>query len=296
MDRNDAHRPSVIQPEDYTFVAFDYVGPDHFEMLALRHEREVFLAHRSSTDGRYSNHEHGGTCHVCGAVAFYMIIWHNAKLNQYIQTGEDCAQKMDMSYGDLNAFRRQFADAREARAGKAKAQAILADNGLSRAWDFGPDAPAANWKYEEITINDIVNKLVKYGSVSDKQFAFVRILLAKIDNRAAVAAQKAAEQASYADCPSGRLKITGTVLGMKEVENPFAGRWGNSTKWNVLIQSVDGFKVYGSRFANIEKAQQVTFVSTIEPSKTDSKFGFFKRPLVFVDKDLEKFLSTVAWG
>ena len=279
MMRTDEHRPSVIVPENYQFVAYDYIGgSDLGAIMALKAQREILNAHMTRTNGKWANHEHGGTCHICGAMATYLCIFYNEKLNDYIRTGEDCAQKLDMGYDDMNPFRRAISDAREAKAGKAKAQAILADAGLSRAWDFGPDHSdrTIEWKYEELTINDMVNKLIKYGSVSEKQIAFLHKLLAQLDNRAVLEARRQTEHDAAADCPEGRVTISGTVLTVKDVEG-YAGE--PATK--ILVQSEEGFKVWGSRFANAEKGQQIKFVATVTRSDKDSKFGFFKRPLLW---------------
>src|SRR5674476_177968 len=67
--RTDIHRPSVIIPSDYQFVAFDYYGPDNGFMCIT--EQQAFRAHVAQTGGKFSDHDHGGTCDVCGASALY---------------------------------------------------------------------------------------------------------------------------------------------------------------------------------------------------------------------------------
>jgi len=307
-NRTDIHRPSVIKPEEYTFVAFDYIGSsDLGALMMLQTQREIFRAHMARTGGRYSNHEHGGSCHICGAFAVYLCIWHHAPSNTYIQTGEDCAQKMDMSYGDMNGFRRVIANAREAHAGKKKAIALLGDLGLMPAWEmycagYPTHADDCPWllreqttvrcdctcgalklaqafeQYEERTIRDIVSNVVKYGNLSDKQSGFIKSLLAKILQRPVIAAQRAAEAEAAAPVPSGRIIITGRVLAVKQVERPtyHYGDSGISTK--LLVQGLTGFKVWGNQFMNAQKGDLITFTATVEPSKDDAKFGFFSRP------------------
>lgn len=310
MDRTDIHRPSVIKPEEYTFVCFDYIGgSDLGAILMLTEQRAIFRAHMDSTGGKFSSHEHGGSCFVCGAFACYLCTWYHAASNTYIQTGEDCAQKMDMSYGDMNAFRRAVANAREAQAGKKKAIAILGDLGLMEAWeiflreypkhatecaeqgsvngentvsyacicDFTDRARAFD-QYEERTIRDMVSRLVKCGVISEKTVAFMRVLFAKILQRPIILAQRAAETEAAAPVPSGRVIITGRVLTIKTVERPayHYGDSGLSTK--VLIQDLTGFKVWGNRFMNAEKGDLITFTATLQPSDKDTKFGFFSRP------------------
>src|SRR5690348_1058125 len=239
--RTDIHRPSAIVPEDYEYVALEYQRCDGASAVeAVLYHRKVIQRHMERTGGTYAHHEHGGNCHVCGASAVYTVLYYHAKSNSYIRTGQDCAQKLDMSCGDVNAFRRAIQDAREAQAGKKKAVAILGDLGLSAAWDIycepfpihaddckargvdahGDDNGVNNPctcdlsargdrfnRWEESTIRDIVGKLVKYGSISEKQSGFVRNLLDKIVARPIVEARRQAEREAAADCPSGRVVI-----------------------------------------------------------------------------------------
>jgi hypothetical protein len=188
MARTDIHRPSVIKSEDYVLVGFKYIGPDQFG--GIGDDRVAIIQHMNAHGGKFSRHEHAGTCSICGANAYTLgVFWHPAT-NVYIQAGEDCAAKMDMGEDiAFRSFKKRVAAGLEAARGKAKAQKILADNNLSAAWDIAQgDAD----KWEENTIRDIVGKLVQYGSISDKQMAFVATLLAKIPAREADKAARAA--------------------------------------------------------------------------------------------------------
>jgi hypothetical protein len=340
-ERTDPHRPSAIIPEDYEFVSFEYHGSsDLGAIMMLQAQREIFRAHMARTGGTYAKHENSGSCHICGANALYICRWYHAKSNTYIQTGEDCARKLDMSYGNMNMFRRAIADAREAHAGKRKAIAVLGDAGLLRAWEifeaafpqhtadckaagqnaYGDDNGVENpctcdqlarqraWDaWEERIIRDIVGKLIKYGSISDKQRDFIGKLLTKIDQRPIIEAQRAAEHEAAAPVPTGRVRIIGTVIGTKVVEDRWAYRGYHSRdvaeKTMLIIKSDTGFKVYGSRFNCLKKGDTVDMMATCEPSKDDPKFGFYKRPAPYVnkaqvkaEKELAAFIKTVAWG
>lgn len=273
--RTDIHRPSVINGEEYQWVSFDYYGgSDLGALLCVEAERERFRAHMASSGAKFSGHEHGGICHICGCgnIAYACIFYHE-KSNSYIITGQDCAEKLDMSTGDSSAFRRGIKNHLEAIAGKKKAEAFLNAQGLSRAWQFYTDSQRA-YGWEENTITDIVYKLVRYGSISEKQTAFLKTLLAKIDNRAVIEAERKRQYDAATPCPTGRIRISGTVLALKVVTG-FRGM--DTTK--ILIQADSGFKLWGSRFNNVEKGDSVSFVATIEPSSDDPKFGFFKRPV-----------------
>lgn len=315
--RKDIHKPSAIQPENYEWVAFKYYGSsDLGAILAMKVERENLAAHMNQTGGKFSGHEHGGLCHVCGQgnISYASVFYHKPS-NSYIITGEDCARNIESR--DMSAFRRAIQSGLEAQAGKKKAAAILEAAGLTAAWkiytaDYSAlpgkerkladdqcracgyitattagEVPicgdcrnagnvAREWKdvyYEELTIRDIVGKLVKYGSASEKALGYVKTLLARIADRPALEEKKAAEQAAAADCPTGRVQITGEVVGFRKADPD--DRFPSS---KVLVKDDSGFKVWGNRFAGVEKGDRVTFTATVTPSKDDAKFGFFKRP------------------
>lgn len=341
--RTDIHRPSSIIPEDYQYVGvwtmnIQGIGDAQF----ILREREIIRKHMEQTKGEYAHVETTGSCQVCGNVqAIYLSLHYHAKSNTYLRVGFDCEAKLGLSSEDHNLFRRNVANAREAQAGKRKAIAILSEAGLIAAWDiytakweshlegcaggvlnsWGETAEMhgtpctcdsnKRWSvfnaWEERTIRDIVGKLVKYGSISEKQAQFVASLLHKIDQRPIVEAQRQAEKDAAGPVPTGRVTVKGIVLSLKEVDRAprYYGDPGVDTK--VLIKLENGSKVYGNRFANVEKGQTVEFIATIQASKDDVKFGFFKRATLKSDADasklaskerqeLKKLLKTIAYA
>jgi hypothetical protein len=282
--RNDVHAPSRINPADYEYVAQEHVKSEGFGgCFFMLQERKVFEMHKAKTGGNWSHHAHGGNCMICGSVnALYTVIYYHAPTNSYIRTGQDCASKFDTEHADaFRIFREASLAATHAKAGKAKAQGLLNERGLGAAWtiytlmeELNPEGPRVPW--EETTITNIVGKLVKYGSASDKQFDFVGVLLGKINNRAALAAKKAADTAHIKDCPEGRIVIRGRVLTVKHQESAF----NVDGIYKMLVQHGDGWKVWGSvpSALNVGRGDVVEFKGTVERSKDDPKFGFFKRP------------------
>ena len=299
-------------------MAFDHVKIEGMgDCEYAKQQRELIREHMSRTGGKYSSHEHGGNCMVCGnANAIYTALFYHPETNVYVRVGQDCAEKMEFSSGDWNAFRTAIKDARELHAGKRKAEAILKDEGLTAAWDLynateprchcdwsKPDANGTQpwntgfiypnhpctcerWGGEELTIRDIVGKLVRYGSISDAQIGLIRIKLKWIENRAAIAAQRAAEKAAAKDCPTGRVTVTGTVLTTKWQENDFGG----CTK--MMLKTTDGYTVWSSLpsipakyldnlpegWDGVKRGMTMKIKVTLEPSKNDPKHGFGSRP------------------
>jgi hypothetical protein len=274
MKRTDIHRPTVIVPEDYDFIAFEHVKStgdimgDAYENLA---NRKIIRAHMERTGGKYSHHDHGGQCGICGnANAIYTALFHHKPTNTYIRTGQDCAEKLDAGVS-FNKFIEGVKADKAFRAGKRKAEAILTEAGLAAAWAIAcaaeEDLPCdprktrttTGWDeatsrddvvktttelyFEEATIRDIVGKLVKYGEISQKQTAFVRKLLDAIPLRAERAAARQAEAAAAKPVPvtDKRITIKGKVLTVRAADRD--DPWGTT---KILVQHADGWKVWGS--------------------------------------------------
>jgi len=284
MIRTDVHRPSVINPDDYSYVCALYLAPRNMEdALFSREGRETFQRHMEKTGAKFSNHNHGGTCYCCGAHANFVARFHHSLTNTYIDLGERCADKMDM--GEPGAFRRlrkEIDDMRKAVAGKAKAQVILLDNELTECWNIYQEKRPG---HEEVIVSDIVKKLIRYGNISENQINFLKRLLEQISKREEIKAKRKEESASAADCPNGRIVIEGIVISTKTHPGPY----GTSTI-KMIVQHETGYKVWGTlpdSIAIVElkdgsqvspRGMKVKFTATVTPSDDDPKFGFFKCP------------------
>ena len=172
-----------------------------------------------------------------------------------------CAQKMEM--GDarvFRAFRERVKAGLQVAAGKAKAQATLADAGLSRAWAVYAATERNDHRWEENTITDIVGKLVKYGSVSEKQQAFIGSLLAKIDGRAAVDAQRAAAKAlsQHVGTVGERRAFNLTVKAVPSFDTDYG------TMYVHICRDQDGNTVIYKGKEIAKKGQTVTLKATVK--------------------------------
>jgi len=283
MMRTDIHRPSAIQPEDYIFVAFECLPGANEDPMgwasAQQAEREMIKAHMKATGGTYSHHAHGGNCMICGnANAIYTALFYHEKTNSYVRVGRDCADKLDASGLEWNAFTARVKDVLAARAGKRKAEAVLAGAGLTKAWEIYESDRHERQQYEEETIFDIVSKLVKYGSISEKQESFLRTLLDRIERRAEIEAQRKAENEAAEPAPTGRVEVSGDVLSTK-VQDGYYG-----TQFKMMVKTDAGWKLWVTvpmvMLSEVEtlRGRRVTLKVTVEPSKDDPKFAFGKRP------------------
>lgn len=288
MARTDIHRPSVITPEDYSFVGCEVMKVEGLgDMYELRAQREAIQAHMKQTGGTYSSHAHGGSCHVCGAWAIYTFLFHHKPTNTYIRTGGDCAEKLE--FYETERFRKMMSNALEAKAGKAKAAALLEQHGLSKAWEifqsedrneFGTHPKQV---YRWGVIVSMTHNLVKYGSMSDKQINYMRVLIEQLAKHDEIEAAREAEHATYKPLPikaPTRMKVKGTVRSIRRPEQgQTRGMFMVSTK--ILVQHADGWKVWGtmpSKICNVEVGYEIEFEAKVTVSDKDDKFGFFSRP------------------
>lgn len=287
--RTDIHRPSAIVPAEYEFVAFGYRRVEDLgDAQFLQEERAKIRRHMERTGGAYSTHDHGGNCHCCGAHCIYDVVFYHKATNSYIRVGTDCAEKLDMA--DASRFRRRVTEARKQVAGKRKAQAILSDAGLSRAWEMQSEDDARyealpnnlrhRTLYDKTTVCDIVAKLVKYGSISDKALGFLRVLVNRIDNAIQIEAERAAAAAALPPVKVGRYLIEGEIVSVKSpMPDHRSYGWAATTK--MLVKLADGTKVFGSMpkgFRAEDKGRVVRFTATVKASDKDRSFGYFSRP------------------
>lgn len=279
IERTDCHCPSRLVPDDYEYVAQEVTKIEGLgDCIYIQEQRAIIRAHMARTGGTYSRHEHGGTCGVCGSVnAIYTVLFYHARTNSYVRTGQECAELIDRAAGmGLTRLRAIVKDAREAQAGIKKAKALLADAGLSAAWDIY--AVAGEVKREEGIIRDIVGRIVKWGNMSDAQRGFMGNLMRAIAERPAREAARLAEAEAAAPCPTGKVRIVGVVLSVREESSGFGYR--PKTVFKMLVKADEGFKVWGSipSGATWGKGDRVDFTATVTPKDGDPKFGFFKRP------------------
>jgi hypothetical protein len=178
--RTDTHRPTALVPSEYEYVAVEYLKIEHLgDVQYMVQQRAILAAHMERTGATWSRHVHGGNCMVCGnANAVYTVAFYHAKTNSYVRMGQNCAAEVDgltWNSRDMDCMRRAVADARERKAGMAKAQALLADAGLPQVWDMVQQPYTATEPRPLGTMRDIVGKLVKYGSASDAQVRFLKV-------------------------------------------------------------------------------------------------------------------------
>jgi hypothetical protein len=108
--------------------------------------------------------------------------------------------------------------------------------------------------------------------VTEKRVAAIEASIARI-----VEAQAKAAHAPL--IAEGRILIEGTIMSTKTVESRFGYRPTYTLK--MLVADDAGNKYWGTAPSSIdfpERGVRVRFTATVEPSKDDAHFAFFKRP------------------
>jgi len=204
----------------------------------------------------------GFTCYRCGGQNS-----HRSEIGEVRVYTADQIGKVVARNAAAAAKREAKADAKH-QASLAVAQSFLAANGVAAAWPLFT-APSCDAPRAQVIVQDIVAKLVKFGSISPAQIALVAKLTAEL------AAPKVEVEVAPVPVTDERVEIIGKVVSFKTVESQFG------TTLKMLVVTDKGWKVFGAVPAGVASATvgtSITFHARIERSRNDPAFGFFSRP------------------
>lgn len=126
--------------------------------------------------------------------------------------------------------------------------------------------------------SDLLEKLEKFGKLSEGQMEAVERNMEKDNQRSAERDARIEREAAMdkTPVPEGRQEISGEVISSKWKDTPY----GQSLK--MLVLDDRGFKVYGSvpsaATDEVKTGVRISFIASVERSEDDEYFGFFKRP------------------
>ena len=125
-------------------------------------------------------------------------------------------------------------------------------------------------------------RIVEEAKRAAKRIELAEEAAKEAERKAELEAKWAAELEAAEPVPTGRIDVSGKVLSCKYQESMY----GSTLK--MLVKDERGFKLWGtvpSSIYEVERGDMVSFTATVEPSKDDDKFGFFKRPskAVFIE-------------
>ena len=288
--RTDPHRPSAIVPTDYVFqdgyVTYvkihedeDYSDMGVFDGLT---EEELFRPSPLFSKSTYLK------CDVCGASHKWGSLFLHQPTGQYVKMGHECARKYQMLGAWADAERtskRKVKDRRGAALLKAKRRRDL------RAWlasDVATPEVRRALRTDHYIIKDIRGKLIKWGSISEKQAA----LCVKITDDEALKRAENDVKLDKAPVVTGeKREIEGVVVSAKSQDG--WGRGQVNYKMTIKVREADGYwlawgTVPSAMFDDVPvgsngqlqalKGCKVRLTGTFAVSDKDDGFTFYKRP------------------
>jgi hypothetical protein len=281
MTRTDTHKPSLLDPAEYSFEACFYQGDSDAMYDAYREDMKEYDAAVSTHASFDGNFTAKSTCDHCGANFNHGVLFLHIPTETLIHVGHICASDTiglpsKAAASKKKAEKAQRAEAERIRRHKERAE-WQAEN--TDVVDFL--AAKANDSNLHPFLRDMVSSLHTWGSLFPRQADAVRKFIA---NENKPRPERPAEVEPTTPLIEGRRVITGLVVSAKIKESDF----GTQYKW--LVRETDGNKVWGSIpeaawsaegiNSDIEnfKGKTVTFTAAVERSRDDEHFGFYKRP------------------
>lgn len=277
MARTDIHRPSApeFNPENYQFVTCIDLHPEQGDRKSAGELVNQYVAQG------YRFAVAGEGCGHCGANIRYAALMLHPLTMEMLYIGEQCLTNRFESI-----TKTQFQTLREnARLNRERI------NRKQKRADFIAAHPEAQMllAYEREVeaiptfLSSLTFQLERDGELSEKQLAAIEPAIIRDREQTARAIAREAEanalRASGVRAPSGRVTVTGKIVGFKTVESDI---YGDTLK--MIVQSVEGWKVYVTAPVGAGDAlvgEQVTFSAQITPSQDDVLFAFGKRPTKF---------------
>lgn len=249
---------------------------------------------RCGGTGHYSFDGYSSECYECGNSPL-------AKLGVELGSKE-AAEKWchNKAVAQANRDRKREAkaqaarDARDARVAALKATDADVVAMLQKIYDDENEAYQTG-DYSKVSksgfLRDMASNLFNAGGrdLSEKMLVALRKVVAR-------EAEKAVAQAALPALVEGRREVVGKVVSTKTVESDYG------TGYKMLVELSDGTRIFGSIPNNIWNeveflgayrksawnetdgvmtklvGMELKFTATIEASKNDKSFGFFKRP------------------
>ncbi len=273
------HTARTFEPSDY--VVLDYLDnkrPQYFggpveDYIEVCKQWEGDMERALGADWRAKSHR----CVHCGngTIRWITAVLHKPT-NEQVVFGADCTERL--GFENRQAFKlallkkRAAAHAESLKAWMAREAFVAAHPTIAAALKAIEEPVHAGNAF----VKDVLAKLNRYGSLSDKQVAAVEQSLARDIERVKAKAAEAIEVKG--DAPEGRMEVTGTVL---TVRSQFSD-YGESLK--MLLKLENNSKVWvtvPSAACDGEgglRGRVITIRATFERSKDDRSFAFGKRP------------------
>ena len=268
------HNPSQFNPTDYVVIDYFDNRPPQFNagwvdysgaVEAFNAERDAWFAERDTLFPERNCYR----CEHCGqGNVRWVVAAKHIPTGKHICFGNECAFRLGFaSQSDFRAAQvRQRSEARAENIRKlvAREKFIATTPGLA---ELLKRAASSTNPF----VRDVVAKLDRWGSLSPAQINAVSNALNRDEQRAIA---KANEPQPTTPAPEGRVEISGTVLGVKEVHSDFG------TSFKLLVRLPDHNKVWvtSPSSSRAERGWTIRLRATFTRSDRDEHFAFGSRP------------------
>jgi hypothetical protein len=271
--RTDIHRPTEINPEDYSFITC-LEFPSAGALFPIRIGMDIYMKFLNE-DRVDKTHRSPNACTVCGAWYNSGAIFLHHPTNKIITLGWQCAEKLSMGV-DFAAEKRKGKSLLERATKKAKRVSGIRNFVSVTSKEVRTALKADHHICQDIRSKVISNPEWFTDGLSPKQEALVLKLWE--------AANTPKVEEKHVPVPSTdkRIQIEGEAVSVKWVEDHYSRYGGGQLKMTVKVNTDSGsWLCYGSvptAVEDLERGQTVRFMAKVEQGNKDEHFGFFKRP------------------
>jgi len=283
--RDDEHRPSLLDPADYEYVAAFYQGDSVWMARAYRESMEEYEEALEQFEVFNGNHARKGTCDHCGAAFNHGVLFYHLPSTELVHVGHICAANT-VGLPDKAAKARKDAERKaefykEQHERHEQGKAWRDENGDLVEWlENLPDG--AHGFLVDMRLN-----VERYGSLTRNQTTATRNWKQRDEQKAERKAEEDKRRAerfgeNIPALEAGRYTMAGTILNVKWQHGDFG------TQLKMLVELENGNKVWGTCPSNIVgfftdevdslKGKKIVFTATVKPKADDEHFGYFSRP------------------
>ncbi len=267
------HNPSEFKPQDYR--VWEYLDNNPFSgpfCQATLEERAAWRQEMKATLGEKWQ-EIAYRCAHCGNTNVrWVVACQHTPTGEMLVFGKDCVHRLGFT------DEKQFQLARLMSRDEARKVAVAAYLAREEFLKDKPELVAAmnDTANHDNFCKDVIGKLAKYGTLSEKQVAAVIKGVARFKERKATEATKP----PAGPAPVGKVKVQGVVACTKFQASDF----GDVHKMLVVFDN--GSKAWGTVPSTLPtmdpnaplKGSRVEFTADFTAKDGDPTFAFYKRP------------------
>ena len=275
--RTDIHRPSVMIPSEYRFVAaFAYPGPMGDPGYNLRQVAEMRMAHLKNGGTVFHKDNGSGGCDLCGSFFLNGAVFLHVPTNEWITTGWQCAEKVEICDASVFAAKKRALSAIDKIRKAARRRHDLKSFARSATKEIRKAL-----RLDHHIAQDMRARLIRNPEkpLSEKQEALLLRLVEQDKESKARKVREAEEK--HVPAPEGRQSVRGKIVSVKSRETAY----GTTLKMTVKVETPEGtWLAWGTVPSSLMtgdcelRGKEIEFTGTFTRSDSKEHFAFFKRP------------------